>query len=101
MGATYATVLRSVPAESIFGLALLALRSFSAMHPADGKSEPSEIDPEKLSKLLEIELLQKRATWQRAAAQRRTFRTFAFLFLLIVIGGAVAAYFFFVGGGQR
>lgn len=67
---------------------------FSAMHPADGKPEPSEIDAENLSKLLEIELLQKRAAWQRAAAHRQTFRTFAFVFLLIVIVGAIAAYFF-------
>jgi hypothetical protein len=68
------------------------------MHPADGKPEPSEIDPEKLSKLLELELLQKRAGWQRAAARRTTLRTFAFLFLLIVIGGALAAYFFVIAG---
>lgn len=65
----------------------------SAMHPADGKSEPSEIDPEKLSKLLEIELMQKRARWQKVAAQRRAFRALAFLFLLLVIAGAIAAYF--------
>ena len=66
------------------------------MHPADGKSEPSEIDPAKLSKLLEIELMQKRAKWQRVAAQRRTFRVLAVLFLLLVIAGAIAAYFFVV-----
>ena len=66
------------------------------MHPADGKSEPSEIDPEKLSKLLEIELMQKRAGWQRTAAQRSKLRAIAFLFLLFVIGAAIAAYFFVV-----
>jgi hypothetical protein len=69
---------------------------FSAMHPADGKPEPSQIDAEKLSKLLEIELLQKRATWQRAAERRSALRVLAFLFLLIVIAGAIAAYFFVV-----
>ena len=71
------------------------------MHPADGKPEPSEIDPEKLSKLLEIELMQKRATWQRTAAHRRSLRAVAFLFLFLVIVGAVAAYYFFVSGVQR
>jgi hypothetical protein len=70
---------------------------FSAMHPADGKQEPSDIDPEKLSKLLEIELLQKRAAWQRSAARHRTLRAVAFLFLLVVIAGAIAAYFFVMG----
>lgn len=71
------------------------------MHPADGKREPSEIDAEKLSKLLEIELLQKRATWQRNAAHRRKWRALAFLFLLLVICGALAAYFLFISGVQR
>ena len=66
------------------------------MHPADGKSEPSKIDPEQLSKLLEIELMQKRAGWQRTVAQRRTFRAFALLFLLLVIVGAIGAYFFVI-----
>ena len=66
------------------------------MHPADGKSEPSEIDPDKLSKLLEIELMQKSARLQRVAAQRGTFRAIAFLFLLLVIAGSIAAYFFVV-----
>jgi hypothetical protein len=66
------------------------------MHPADGKSEPSKLNPEQLSKLLEIELMQKRAGWQRSAAQRRTVRALAFLFLLVVIGGAIAAYLFVV-----
>lgn len=67
------------------------------MHPADGKPESPDIDPEKLSKLLEIELLQKRATWERAAAHRRKIRAIAFVFLLLVIVGAIAAYMFIVG----
>lgn len=71
------------------------------MHPADGKPEPPEIDPDKLSKLLEIELLQKRAAWQRAADQRKSFRVIAFLFLFVVILGALAAYFFFVSGVRQ
>lgn len=71
------------------------------MHPADGKPEPSEIDPEKLSKLLDIELVQKRAAWQRAAEHRGSFRALAFLFLLLVILGGVAAYFVFISGVHR
>lgn len=65
------------------------------MHHTDGKPEPSETDPEVLARLLEIELMQKRAAWQRATAQRNTVRALAFLFLFVVIAGAIAAYFFF------
>ncbi|MFL6583037.1 MAG: hypothetical protein ACJ8KU_00810 [Chthoniobacterales bacterium] len=66
------------------------------METTDGKPDPIDPDPEKLARLLEIELMQKRATWQRASAHRNTFRALAILFLVVVIAGALVAYFFFM-----
>ena len=68
----------------------------SAMLDADRKPEKQPTDPEQLAKLLEIELMQKRAAWQRGSARNRSFRALAFLFLVLVIAGAFAAYFYFV-----
>ena len=55
----------------------------------------NEIDPDNLSRLLELELIQKRATWKQAGERYRSIRTagFVFLFVLIVdclIGGYFA-----------
>ena len=58
-------------------------------HPA-----PRETDPEQLAKLLEIELMQKRAGWQQAKARRNTYRTMSFLFLFAVIVAAFIAFYF-------
>ena len=53
-----------------------------------------ETDPEKLAKLLEIELMQKRASWQQAKARRSTYRTMSFLFLFAVIVASFVAFYF-------
>lgn len=63
------------------------------MPNAERKPEPN--DPEQLARLLEIELMQKRAAWQRANGQRNAIRIVAFLFLFAVIAGALFAYYFF------
>ena len=62
----------------------------------EGNSHPTphETDPEKLAKLLEIELMQKRASWQQAKARRSTYRTMSFLFLFFVIVAAFVAFYF-------
>ncbi len=62
----------------------------------DGNTQPQlrETDPEKLAKLLEIELMQKRAGWQQAKARRGTYRTLSFLFLFAVIVAAFIAFYF-------
>ena len=53
-----------------------------------GKRESRITDPEELGKLLELELAQKRAVWESAAARHRQIRTLGFLFLfLLVVGG--------------
>ncbi len=64
------------------------------MDDRGGKFEPSETDPEKLARLLEIELMAKRAAWQQASSRRSTARAIAFLFLFLVIAGAIVGYFY-------
>ena len=61
------------------------------------------IDPEAAVRLLELELMQKRAARQQAAASYQTFRTASFLFLLVVVLAAAFAFYyvFFLGGLDR
>jgi hypothetical protein len=59
----------------------------------DGKSEPTENDPEKLSRLLELELIQKRAAWKNASARHNKLRTASFAFLFILILGSLFAFY--------
>jgi len=53
------------------------------------------MDPAKIEKLLEIELMQKRASWQQAKARRGSFRALSFFFLFIVIVAAVVGFYLF------
>ncbi len=71
------------------------------MRDADRKPESSPPDPDQLAQLLEIELMQKRAGWQRLHARNRSLRTAAVLFLLVVIAAAFAAYFLFVANAPQ
>jgi hypothetical protein len=61
----------------------------------EGKPNPAgdEMDPAKLEQLLDLELMQKRAGWERAKARRGNLRALSFLFLFIVIVAALAAFF--------
>ena len=53
-------------------------------------------DTEQLTKLLEIELAQKRATWKQAGERARSIRAAGFVFLFVLIVGClVGAYFVF------
>jgi len=63
---------------------------------SDGNRKPewSGIDPSKIEKLLEIELMQKRAAWQQAKAGRSKVRALSFLFLFLVVASGLLAYFF-------
>lgn len=70
------------------------------MSEGDGKREPSEADPEKLAKLLEIELMQKRASWQQAKARRGSLRALSLFFLFAVIVAAAAAFYFIFSPGR-
>ena len=62
------------------------------MPDSNRKPEGGEIDP---VQLLELELMQKRATWQRAKARRGGLRALSFLFLFVVIVAAIAVFFIF------
>lgn len=63
------------------------------------KSQPEEIDPATIEKLLEIELIQKRAEWKQTKARRGNLRMLSFLFLLVVIVGALVGFFYFFSSG--
>jgi hypothetical protein len=59
--------------------------------------KPNEIDADKLSRLLELELIQKRATWKQAGERYRSIRTAGFVFLFVLIVGCViGGYFAFI-----
>ena len=54
-------------------------------------------DTEQLTRLLELELIQKRATWKEAGERYRSFRAAGFIFLfLLVIACLVGGYFVFM-----
>jgi hypothetical protein len=53
-------------------------------------------DPDALAKALEMELIMKRASWQKSRARLGTWRTLSFLFLFLVLLGALLAYFYFM-----
>lgn len=51
--------------------------------------KPDEIDPDNLSRLLELELIQKRATWKQAGERYRSIRVAGFVFLFVLIVGCL------------
>ena len=61
---------------------------------ASGKIESGKNDAVELSRVLELELIQKRATWKRASARYRTIRNMGLFFLLILVIGVIAAFLF-------
>jgi len=71
-----------------FILAREWLASFSMIPDAEGKPESTNKSPEEMARLLELELLEKRAAWQGAAARQKQIRTFSILLIgLLLIGG--------------
>jgi len=64
----------------------------------DGKPEPA--DPEKTLRLLELELMHKRAVRQQAGTPYRGLRAASlFFFVVIVLGALMAFYYVFISGG--
>jgi hypothetical protein len=59
----------------------------------DGKSESSKADPEELTRIIELEMAQKRAAWAEAEARHRKIRALSLAFLMIVVIGALLAFF--------
>jgi len=60
----------------------------------DDDGKPKSTDPGQFARLLEIELIQKRAAWKQAAARHRAIRMASFAFLFFVIMAALLLYFF-------
>jgi len=57
----------------------------------------NESDPETLTRLLELELIQKRATWKQAGERARSIRAAGFVFLFVLIVAClVGGYFVFM-----
>ena len=83
--------------ESILVFRVKWLRFFSMNSNGNGKPEP--VDPEHLLRMLDLELMQKRAQRQQESARRSNWRALSFLFLvLVIVAGFVAAYFAFSSG---
>jgi hypothetical protein len=61
--------------------------------PVSDKTESIQTEPGDLARVLELELLAKRATWQRANGRHRIIRGLSVLFLFIMILHAVGAFF--------
>ena len=57
--------------------------------------EPSPADPEALTRGLELELITKRASWQKMRARRSTWRVLSLLFLFVMLVAALLVYFYF------
>ena len=69
-------------------------KNVACMPPEHRKPEPPTTNPAEIERLLEIELMQKRATWKQAKARRGNLRALSFFFLFLVIIGALVAFFF-------
>jgi hypothetical protein len=53
-------------------------------------------DPDALAKALEMELIGKRAAWQKAKARRGVWLALSIVFLLLVLLAGLFAYFYLV-----
>ena len=70
--------------------------------PDPAKPNADEIDPDSLSRLLELELIQKRATWKTAGERYRSFRAAGFVFLfLLIVACLVGGYFAFMRVNEK
>ena len=67
----------------------------------DDNLKPNPPNPSEMEKLLEIELMQKRAAWQQAKTRHGTWRALSFLFLFLVIATALVGIFIFLSSDRR
>ena len=64
-------------------------------NPVEPKTD--EIDSEQLTRLLELELIQKRETWKQAGERAHSIRAAGFVFLFVlVVACLVGGYFVFM-----
>jgi len=60
------------------------------------QSHPNATDADQLARLLELELIQKRASWKQAGERARSIRAAGFVFLFVLIAGClIGGYFAF------
>jgi uncharacterized iron-regulated membrane protein len=64
------------------------------MNPNDESKPEAREGDDAMLKALEIELIQKRASWQKAHAQRSAWRSASFVFLFIVVIGTLFAIYY-------
>lgn len=70
------------------------------MPDGNRKPESEPPDPEAMTKLLELELMQKRAAWQQSKQRLGALRVVSFLFLFLVIVAAFLAFWFLFSSGR-
>ena len=51
-------------------------------------------DAEQLTRLLDLELVQKRVSWKQTKQRNKSLRSLAFLFLFLLIAGTLLGFFF-------
>lgn len=69
------------------------LRLSSAM-PNPLQTQPPGSDAEQVARLLELELIQKRATWKQAKERKKSFRSLAVLFVFLLFAACLLGFFF-------
>jgi hypothetical protein len=62
--------------------------------PDSVQFRPKLEEAEQLVRMLELELMQKRANWKQANQRNRSMRSAAFLFLFLLIVACLAGFFF-------
>jgi hypothetical protein len=70
---------------------------FSVVMIDRSETTAAQTETEQLTKLLELELAQKRATWKQAGERARSIRSASFVFLfLLIVACLVGGYFVFM-----
>jgi len=67
---------------------------------SNGDGKPETVDPENVVRMLELELMQKRAARQMAGRRWTGLRAASLFFLFAVILGAVMAFYYFFSSGS-
>lgn len=65
-----------------------------------GEGKTDRPQPDEFAKLLEIELMQKRAVWAQTKARASRLRMLSLLFLMVVLILSAIAFFFFFSSGR-
>jgi hypothetical protein len=70
-----------------------SLAAIKADEPIAGQAPPAN-SADELSRLLEIELIQKRAAWQRTLARNKSLKSLSLLFLCLVVLAGMGSFYF-------